>query len=132
MILSLENMKILKMLLEKKPDLTIKNKKGQTPIDITSSKTIISLFWHYLTAAAEANNAATVEENKTPAPAKPVPRVASAAPALSAPKVQPQKKIQTKIVVNDVKTKGGSSSTKQRGELTGSDTLSAVAKMNNL
>ena len=39
---------MLKMMLELKPDLTLTNKKGQTAIDITSSKIIISLFWHYL------------------------------------------------------------------------------------
>jgi hypothetical protein len=36
------------MLLAHKPDITIKNKKGQTAIDITNSKTIISMFWQYL------------------------------------------------------------------------------------
>jgi hypothetical protein len=44
----LENVKILKMLLERKPDLSISNKKGQTAIDITKSKIIINIFWHYL------------------------------------------------------------------------------------
>lgn len=44
------------MLLEKKPDLTLKNKKGQTAIDTTNSKIIIALFWHYLTGAEETKN----------------------------------------------------------------------------
>jgi len=44
----IENTKILSMLLAHKPDITIKNKKGQTAIDITNSKTIISMFWQYL------------------------------------------------------------------------------------
>jgi hypothetical protein len=39
---------MLKLLLEKNVDLAIKNKKGQTPIDISNSKTIITLFWNYL------------------------------------------------------------------------------------
>jgi len=31
-----------------KPELTIKNKKGQTAIDITKNKKIVQLFWEYL------------------------------------------------------------------------------------
>lgn len=40
-------------MLEKDVDLTIKNRKGQTPIDIANSKTIITLFWNYLKKAGE-------------------------------------------------------------------------------
>lgn len=36
------------MLLEKKPNLTLKNKKGQTPIDLTNNKLMISTFSLYL------------------------------------------------------------------------------------
>ncbi len=43
-----ENIRILRLLLERKPDITLKNSKGQTPIDVTSSKTIIAVFWNYL------------------------------------------------------------------------------------
>lgn len=41
------------MLLAHKPNITLKNCKGQTAIDITKSKTIISMFWHYLTGNIE-------------------------------------------------------------------------------
>ncbi len=57
---------MLKLLLENKPDLTLKNKKGQTAIDITNSKIIISLFWHYLTGNEDLTKPATT----SPAPAK--------------------------------------------------------------
>jgi hypothetical protein len=89
-------MKILRLLLEKKPDLTIKNKKGQTAIDITNSKTIISLFWHYLTGSPDSN---VSEESKTPTskPGLPI------APTKTAPLIQ--KKMKAKIVKDDVKTK---------------------------
>lgn len=56
---NVDDLKILKLLLERKIDLTIKNKKGQTPIDITNSKTIISLFWNYLK-----KNGDDLKENK--------------------------------------------------------------------
>ena len=49
----IEHIKILKLVMEMKPDLTLKNKKGQTAIDITNSKIIMSLFWHYLTGTEE-------------------------------------------------------------------------------
>lgn len=52
-------MNVLKLLLEKNVDLAIKNKKGQTPIDVSNSKTIITLFWNYL----RKNNDGT-KENK--------------------------------------------------------------------
>jgi ankyrin repeat protein len=51
--LQVENVKILKLLLEKDPNLTIKNNKGQTAIDITKSKSVISLFWEYLTKGSD-------------------------------------------------------------------------------
>lgn len=41
-------MKILKMLLEKSPDLNIKNKKRKTPLEITSNRAIISLLLQHL------------------------------------------------------------------------------------
>jgi hypothetical protein len=44
---------VLRLLLEKDVDLTIKNKKGQTPIDIGNSKTVIALFWNYLKKTGE-------------------------------------------------------------------------------
>lgn len=44
---------MLRLLLEKDVDLTIKNKKGQTPIDIANSKTVIALFWNYLKKTGE-------------------------------------------------------------------------------
>lgn len=46
---NIENIKILKMLFEKRPNLAIKNKKGQTAIDMTNHKFIVSMFVHYLT-----------------------------------------------------------------------------------
>ena len=52
----IEHIKVLKMLFEKRPDLTAKNKKGQTAMDITNSKIIIALFWHHLTGAEEAKD----------------------------------------------------------------------------
>lgn len=45
---TIDDINILKLLLEKNVDLAIKNKKGQTPIDVSNSKTIITLFWNYL------------------------------------------------------------------------------------
>jgi len=39
--------------------LAIKNKKGQTPIDVSNSKTIITLFWNYLK-----KNSTEAKENK--------------------------------------------------------------------
>ena len=56
------------MLLEKKPDLTLKNKKGQTAIDTTNSKIIIALFWHYLTGAEEAKNVNNTSKVELPPP----------------------------------------------------------------
>ena len=52
----IENVKILNLLLEKNPDLTIKNRKGQTAIDITNSKTIINIFWKHLTSENKINS----------------------------------------------------------------------------
>ena len=49
----IENAKILKLLLAYKPDITRKNKRGQTPIDVTSSKTIIALFWRHMSGKLE-------------------------------------------------------------------------------
>jgi len=51
--LYIENMNILKLLLEKDPNLTIKNNKGQTAIDVTKSKSVINLFWKYLTKGSD-------------------------------------------------------------------------------
>lgn len=45
--------------MDKELDLTLKNKKGQTPIDITNSKTIIGLFLNYLKENSEGS-----KENK--------------------------------------------------------------------
>jgi hypothetical protein len=50
----IEHIKILKLILEKKPDLMIKNRNGLTPVEITNSKIIIALFWHYLTGKEDA------------------------------------------------------------------------------
>ena len=44
----IDDLKILKMMVEKKLDLTIKNKKGQTPIEIASTKGIINTLAQYL------------------------------------------------------------------------------------
>ncbi len=85
--LPVENIKILKLLLERKPDLTIKNKKGQTPIDITNSKTIISLFWHYLTGNPDAGSAEEMKGGA--AKGHPVPL----------PKGPPIKKVAAKLVL---------------------------------
>ena len=43
-------------MLECNPDLTIKNKKGQTPIDITNSKAIINVFLKSLTKNKDFSN----------------------------------------------------------------------------
>jgi len=130
----LENIKILKLLLEKKPDLTIKNKKGQTAIDITNSKTIISLFWHYLTGDTNSNSS---EENKrlvyaktpgpTPGPALATPGLSpSPSPTPGANKTGPMKKVSAKIVFNDNKAaqaKAVHNVKQKEKELAGSETL---------
>lgn len=56
-------MSILKILLDKNPDLTIKNKKGQTPIDITNSKTIITVFSEYLCKHEDSKNDSKPKKN---------------------------------------------------------------------
>ena len=48
---------MLSLLLDKKPDITVRNKKGQTPIDVTNSKSVISIFWQYLAGKLGQNGA---------------------------------------------------------------------------
>ena len=52
--------------MEKKPDLSLKNKKGQSPIDITNSKVIISLFWNYLTGGSKQTKTLMTTKNGRP------------------------------------------------------------------
>lgn len=78
-------MRILKLLLEKDVDLTIRNKKGQTPIDITSSKSIITLFWSYLKRTGEYS-----KENKASSPGY-------------SPKRALSKKCSAKVLVKDAR-----------------------------
>lgn len=79
--------------MEKNVDLTMKNKKGQTPIDITSSKTIINLFWNYL---KKSNSSA--KENK-----------ALLSPSHS-PKKAISKKCSAKIPIKNIQKYNGESS----------------------
>lgn len=69
-------------MLEKKPDLALKNKKGQTAIDITNSKIIISLFWHYFSGNEETKKD---QPNQTPDPAKKSPTQKVSSKALVTP-----------------------------------------------
>lgn len=105
------------MLLEKKPDLTIKNKKSQTAIDITNSKTIISTFWHHLTGSSESN---TSEDNKALVSKSPTPG--------SQPKANFPKKTTSKLVLADLKSKPKGSADakvlKTSKDLIGSETSS--------
>lgn len=48
-------------MLGRNPDLTLKNKKGQSPIDITRNKAIIKLFWNHLSGKMDAK---VSEQNK--------------------------------------------------------------------
>lgn len=48
LVLRIEYTDILKLLLAKNPDLSIKNKRGNTAVDSNKSKVVVSVFWSYL------------------------------------------------------------------------------------
>ncbi len=92
-----EHTKILKLLLDRKPDLTLKNRKGQTPINVANSKMVMMVFWHHLygddqhdavspkrispATTATASPRAVTKEMRTPELAHPAERKQKQGPA---------------------------------------------------
>eukprot|EP00826_Nyctotherus_ovalis_P006865 TRINITY_DN11676_c0_g2_i1.p3 TRINITY_DN11676_c0_g2~~TRINITY_DN11676_c0_g2_i1.p3 ORF type:complete len:112 (+),score=18.18 TRINITY_DN11676_c0_g2_i1:776-1111(+) len=60
-----EYINVLKVLLEKDPDLTIKNTKGLTPIEESKSTAVVKTFWKYLTGIPDSTTKEKAKSKST-------------------------------------------------------------------
>ena len=62
LVLTVGNKKVLKLLLNRKPDLCLKNIKNKTPINISNNKDIVNIFSEYLQSKKSENKQENINQ----------------------------------------------------------------------